>query len=45
VAAGRLTLPFSGNDMQSRRYHAYVPEARAEDPAVRAFCDWLPTAA
>ena len=45
VAAGRLTLPFAGPALPARSYHTYVPEARADDPAVRAFCDWLPTAA
>ena len=45
VAAGRLAPPFSGPALPARSYHAYVPEARADDPAVRAFCDWLPTAA
>lgn len=45
VAAGRLTFPFAGPALPARSYHAYVPEAHAEQPAVRAFCDWLPVAA
>lgn len=45
VAAGRLTLPFPGPALPARSYHTYVPEARKEDPAVRAFCEWLLVAA
>ncbi|PIK72728.1 transcriptional regulator [Methylobacterium frigidaeris] len=41
VAAGRLALPFAGPSLPARSYHAFVPETRAEDPAVRAFCAWL----
>ncbi|MDV6321094.1 LysR substrate-binding domain-containing protein, partial [Chromohalobacter sp. HP20-39] len=37
VAAGRLTLPFAGPSLPARSYYTYVPEPRAEDPAVRAF--------
>jgi LysR family transcriptional regulator, glycine cleavage system transcriptional activator len=44
VAAGRLMLPFAGPALPARSYYAYVPEARADDPAVRAFCEWLLTA-
>lgn len=45
VAAGRLTLPFAGPALPARSYYAYVPEPRADDPAVRAFCGWLAEAA
>lgn len=45
VAAGRLILPFAGPALPARSYHTYVPEARADHAAVRAFCDWLSTAA
>ncbi|MDP4024311.1 transcriptional regulator GcvA [Methylobacterium sp. NEAU 140] len=41
VAAGRLTLPFAGPALPARAYYTYVPEGRADDPAVRAFCAWL----
>ncbi|WP_336490275.1 transcriptional regulator GcvA [Methylobacterium nigriterrae] len=41
VAAGRLTCPFVGPALPARSYYTYVPELRAEDPSVRAFCDWL----
>ena len=45
VAAGRLTCPFAGPALPARSYFSYVPEARADDPAVRAFCAWLVAAA
>jgi LysR family transcriptional regulator, glycine cleavage system transcriptional activator len=45
VAAGRLALPFAGPSLPARSYCAFVPEPRAEDPAVRAFCAWLIDAA
>jgi LysR family glycine cleavage system transcriptional activator len=45
VAAGRLTLPFAGPALSARSYYTYVPEPRADDPAVRAFCLWLAEAA
>lgn len=41
VAARRLVLPFASPALPARSYFVYVPEARAADPAVRAFCDWL----
>jgi LysR family glycine cleavage system transcriptional activator len=41
VAAGRLVLPFAGPALPARSYYTYVPEARTEDPAIRAFCGWL----
>ena len=45
IAAGRLVMPFSGPVLPARSYFTYVPEARADDPAVRAFYDWLLRAA
>ena len=45
VAAGRLTCPFAGPALPARSYFTYVPETRANDPAVRAFCTWLAAAA
>ncbi|MCJ2087681.1 transcriptional regulator GcvA [Methylobacterium sp. E-005] len=45
VAAGRLTLPFAGPALPARSYYTYVPAARTEDPAIRAFCGWLAEAA
>ncbi|MGU3406768.1 transcriptional regulator GcvA [Methylobacterium brachiatum] len=45
LAAGRLTRPFAGPSLPARSYYTYVPEARAEDPTVRAFCAWLTAAA
>ena len=45
VAAGRLTLPFPGPALPARSYYTYVPEARTEDSAIRAFCGWLAEAA
>ena len=45
VAAGRLTRPFEGPSLPARSYYTYVPEPRADDPAVRAFCAWLTKAA
>lgn len=41
VAAGRLVLPFAGPALPARSYYTYVPEARTQDPAIRAFCGWL----
>ena len=45
LAAGRLTCPFPGPSLPARSYYTYVPEARADDPTVRAFCTWLTAAA
>ncbi|MGU3340906.1 transcriptional regulator GcvA [Methylobacterium mesophilicum] len=45
VAAGRLTRPFAGPSLPARSYYTYVPETRADDPTVRAFCTWLTEAA
>ncbi|MCJ2037240.1 transcriptional regulator GcvA [Methylobacterium sp. J-068] len=41
VEAGRLTRPFTGPSLPARSYYTYVPELRAEDPSIRAFCTWL----
>ena len=41
VAAGRLIVPFAGPALPARAYHAYLPDARLQDPSVKAFCDWL----
>ena len=45
VAAKRLVLPFSGPALPARSYCTYVPAARVEDPAIRAFCAWIVDAA
>jgi LysR family glycine cleavage system transcriptional activator len=41
VASGRLVTPFAGPRVPAEGYRAYVAEARAADPAIAAFCDWL----
>jgi LysR family glycine cleavage system transcriptional activator len=41
VKAGRLVYPFEGPALPARSYYAYVPDAQADDPAVRSFCGWL----
>jgi LysR family glycine cleavage system transcriptional activator len=41
VRAGRLVIPFAGPALPARSYFTYVPEVRADDPAVRCFCNWL----
>ena len=41
LAAGRLVAPFPDISLPTRNYHAYLPDARVDDPAVIAFCDWL----
>ena len=41
LAAGRLVAPFPDTSLPTRNYHAYLPDARVDDPAVTAFCDWL----
>jgi LysR family glycine cleavage system transcriptional activator len=41
VKAGRLVFPFEGPALPARSYFTYVPDARADDPAVRSFCSWL----
>jgi LysR family glycine cleavage system transcriptional activator len=45
VSSGRLTRPFAGPALPARSYYTYVPEPRADDPSIRAFCAWLVSAA
>ena len=45
VTAGRLVLPFAGPALPARSYYTYIPAAHRDDPVVRAFCEWLATAA
>jgi LysR family glycine cleavage system transcriptional activator len=41
IAGGRLAMPFPGPRMPGEGYRAYVSEAKAGDPGIVAFCDWL----
>ncbi len=41
LETGRLIAPFNGISLPTKNYHAYVPENRAGDPAIDAFCRWL----
>lgn len=41
VVNKRLVMPFAGPILPARSYCTYVSEARGEDPAVRAFCEWI----
>ena len=41
VKAGRLVMPFEGPALPARSYFTFVPDACADDPAVRSFCAWL----
>jgi LysR family transcriptional regulator, glycine cleavage system transcriptional activator len=41
LAAGHLVVPFSSPMLPTRGYHAYLPDSRAHDPSVIAFCRWL----
>lgn len=41
VVGGRLIIPFDITVSSPNAYYLAVPEAVAERPAVRAFCDWL----
>lgn len=41
IAGHRLMMPFAGPALPARSYCAYIPESRAADPTVTAFCDWL----
>jgi LysR family transcriptional regulator, glycine cleavage system transcriptional activator len=41
VASGRLVTPFAGPRLSVEGYRAYVAEARAGDPAIAVFCEWL----
>jgi LysR family glycine cleavage system transcriptional activator len=38
---GRLIAPFKDISLPTKNYHAYVPETRAGDAVIRAFCRWL----
>jgi LysR family glycine cleavage system transcriptional activator len=38
---GRLVAPFKGISLPTKNYHAYIPENRASDPVIDAFCRWL----
>jgi LysR family transcriptional regulator, glycine cleavage system transcriptional activator len=40
LAAGRLVAPFAVS-LPTRNYHAYLPDAQADDPSVGAFFAWL----
>jgi LysR family transcriptional regulator, glycine cleavage system transcriptional activator len=41
LAAGRLVVPFPSPTLPTRGYHAYLPDTRAQDSSVTAFCEWL----
>jgi len=41
VAAGRLVMPFAGPKLPIGDYCAYVPNAKLNDPSVKAFYEWL----
>lgn len=41
LESGRLIAPFQEISLPTKNYHAYVPENRAGDPAIDAFCRWL----
>jgi LysR family glycine cleavage system transcriptional activator len=41
IAAGRLETPFPHLSLPARSYCWYLPTAKATDPAVLAFRDWL----
>ena len=41
LQSGRLLTPFPAIALPTRNYHAYIPESRSRDPAIRGFCDWL----
>lgn len=41
IASGRLVAPIRGPALPSRAYCWMVPEELADDPVVRAFCNWL----
>jgi LysR family glycine cleavage system transcriptional activator len=38
---GRLIAPFKETSLPTKNYHAYIPENRASDPLIIAFCLWL----
>jgi LysR family glycine cleavage system transcriptional activator len=39
--AGRLVMPLTGPMVRARGYWWVIPNSRAGDPVLRAFCDWL----
>lgn len=41
LKSGRLIAPLSGPSVQARGYWWVIPNSRAGDPVLRAFCDWL----
>lgn len=41
LASGRLIAPLPGPTLRSRAYCWLMPSARAGDPVLRAFCEWL----
>lgn len=41
LAAGRLVAPLAGPMVRARGYWWVIPNSRAGDPVLRAFCDWL----
>lgn len=41
VAAGRLVMPFNIVIRRPQAYFLVIPEAVAQRPVVRAFCEWL----
>jgi LysR family transcriptional regulator, glycine cleavage system transcriptional activator len=41
ISAGRLAAPLAGPAVRSRAYWWVMPNSRAGDPVLRAFCDWL----
>ncbi len=41
LATGRLVAPFPDITLPTRGYHAYLPDARAEDRSAIVFCQWL----
>jgi LysR family glycine cleavage system transcriptional activator len=41
VAEGRLVLPFAGPRLPTEGYRAYVPQSKAADANIVAFCTWL----
>ena len=40
LASGLLVAPFTAS-LPTKNYYTYVPESRAGDPVIAAFCKWL----
>jgi LysR family glycine cleavage system transcriptional activator len=38
---GRLIAPFGETSLPTKNSHAYIPDNRASDPVLNAFCRWL----